>query len=96
MIHYNFLKFKAGTDVDAIAEKSKAVYAELEKELDFLSDVRIRRCVTERESNADIMFAMRIDSPDKLTAYLQAPKHVALIESLQDATVAKITFDEED
>ena len=96
MIHYNFLKFKPGADVESALDKCRRVYAELESELDFLHDARVERCVTVRDSNADIMMVMRIDSPEQLSAYLTHPKHVALAQSMKDEIAARMSFDAQD
>ena len=95
MIHYNLLKLKEGADTDAILTQCRAVYAQLEAELDFLHDAKVCRCVTERDSNADIMMIMRIDSPERLADYLQHPKHVALAQGLKDSVAARMSFDAE-
>ena len=95
MTHYNLLKLKDPSDTEKALAQCKAVYAELEAELDFLYDASVTRCITQRDSNADIMMVMRIDSPEQLGAYLQHPKHVALSQSLQDAVAARMSFDAE-
>ena len=96
MIHYNLLKFKPGADIHAAFEKCSIVYAELESELDFLHDARVERCVTVRDSNADIMMSMRINSPDQLSAYLTHPKHAALAQGMKHEIEARMSFDAQD
>ena len=95
MTHYNLLKLKDLSDTDKILAQCRAVYVELETELDFLHDASVTRCITQRDSNADIMMVMRIDSPEQLGAYLHHPKHVALSQGLQDAVAARMSFDAE-
>lgn len=95
MTHYNLLKLKDPFDTEKVLTQCKAVYAELEAELDFLHDASVTRCITQRDSNADIMMVMRIDSPEQLGAYLQHPKHMALSQGLQDAVAARMSFDAE-
>ena len=68
MTHYNLLKLKDPFDTEKVLTQCKAVYAELEAELDFLHDASVTRCITQRDSNADIMMVMRIDSPEQLGA----------------------------
>ena len=85
MTHYNLLKLKDPFDTEKVLTQCKAVYAELEAELDFLHDASV----------TDIMMVMRIDSPEQLGAYLQHPKHVALSQGLQDAVAARMSFDAE-
>ena len=38
MVHYVLLKFKAGTDVDAIELNMRETYRQLEQELPFLTE----------------------------------------------------------
>ena len=95
MIHYNFLKLTQAADVDAVFARCREVYAELEAELDFLHDAKVSRCITVRDSNADIMMVMRLDRPEQLSAYLQHPEHVALAQSLKDVVAARMSFDAE-
>ena len=95
MIHYNFLKLTQAADAEAVLARCREVYAELEAELDFLHDAKVSRCITVRDSNADIMMVMRLDRPEKLSAYLQHPKHVALAQSLKDVVAARMSFDAE-
>ena len=91
MIHYNFLKLTQAADAEAVLARCREVYAEL----DFLHDAKVSRCITVRDSNADIMMVMRLDRPEQLSAYLQHPKHVALAQSLKDVVAARMSFDAE-
>ena len=95
MIHYNFLKLTQAADAEAVLARCQEVYAELEAELDFLHDAKVSRCITVRDSNADIMMVMRLDRPEQLSAYLQHTKHVALAQSLKDVVAARMSFDAE-
>lgn len=95
MIHYNFLKLTQAADAEAVLARCREVYAELEAELDFLHDAKVSRCITVRDSNADIMMVMRLDRPEQLSTYLQHPKHVALAQSLKDVVAARMSFDAE-
>ena len=96
MVHYNLLKLKKGADAAAILAQCQAVYAALEAELPFLHDAKVSRCVTVRDSNADIMMSMRIDSPDQLSAYLTHPKHAALAQGMKHEIEARMSFDAQD
>lgn len=95
MTHYNFLKLKEQADVEAVLAICKKVYAQLEQELDFLSNARVCGCATQRDSNADIMMVMEIDPPVRLRDYLQHPKHVSLSQNLRELVAARMSFDEE-
>ena len=45
MTHYNLLKLKDPFDTEKVLTQCKAVYAELEAELDFLHDASVTRCI---------------------------------------------------
>lgn len=96
MIHYNLLKLKQGADTAAILARCQTVYAELEAELDFLHDAKVCRCVTERDSNADIMMVMQLDGPEYLNDYLKHPKHLALVNDMKDYVMDRMSFDEKE
>ena len=95
MIHYNFLKLTQAADAEAVLARCREVYAELEAELDFLHDAKVSRCITVRDSNADILMSMQIDRPEQLGTYLQHPKHVALAQGMKDSIAARMSFDAE-
>ena len=46
MTHYNLLKLKDPFDTEKVLTQCKAVYAELEAELDFLHDASVTRSET--------------------------------------------------
>lgn len=96
MLHYNLLKLRHGADADQIFQRCCVAYSRLEKELDFLHDVQVRRCATCRDSNADIMMVMRIDEPKQLSAYLQHPEHLALVQEMQCDVIDRMSFDLDD
>ena len=95
MTHYVLLKFAAGTDLDAVEQKVRGVYAELDSVLPFLNDPCVRRNCVERDSTADIMVSVRLYSPDKLQDYLTHPLHVQMGKDLKDALVGRTSFDHE-
>ena len=95
MIHYNFLKLTQAADAEAVLARCREVYAELEAELDFLHDAKVSRCITVRDSNADILMSMQIDRPEQLGTYLQHPKHVALAQGMKDSIADRMSFDAE-
>lgn len=96
MVHYNLLKLRSGADVNSIYSRCQRVYAELESELPFLHDAEVSRCVTERDSNADIMMVMHIDAPEQLGTYLRHPKHLALVQEMKNDVVDRMSFDEKE
>ena len=92
---YRLTLWTSWLEAEALLPALLTSLPELEAELDFLHDAKVCRCVTERDSNADIMMVMRIDSPDRLADYLQHPKHVALAQGLKDSVAARMSFDAE-
>ena len=76
MVHYVLLKFKAGTDVDAIELNMRETYRQLEQELPFLTEPFVWRNCVDRDSNADIMATIHLDNATQLKDYLTHPLHV--------------------
>ena len=93
MTHYVLLKLVEGTDVDFVEDKVRRVYEDLAEELDYLNDPITYRCCVERDSNADIMSVIKLDSKEFLEPYLKHPKHVQMAMDLKDVIVARISFD---
>ncbi|MBR2122033.1 MAG: Dabb family protein [Lachnospiraceae bacterium] len=93
MIHYVLLTFAPGTDLDAAEEKIRSVYAELNDALPFLNDPKVYRNCVDRDSNADIMVSVTIDSPDMLQAYLTHPLHVQMGQGFKDILIGRTSFD---
>ena len=93
MTHYVLLKFKPGTDLDAVEAKVRNTYSELDRVLDFLSNPIVYRCCVERDSNADIMAVVQLDTKENLQSYLTHPLHVQMAQDLKDALAGKTSFD---
>lgn len=93
MTHYVLLKLAEGADVDAVEKRVAETYCALEQALPYLNDpVVYRSCVT-RESNADIMVSLQLDSPDQLQPYLTHPLHLQMAQDLKDMLAGKVSFD---
>lgn len=95
MIHYVLLKFKPGADVDAIEKNVRDTYLRLEQTLPYLADAKVFRNCVSRDTNADIMATIRLDSPTHLQDYLTHPLHVQMAEKFKDAVIGRISFDHE-
>lgn len=95
MVHYVLLKFKAGTDVDAIELNMRETYRQLEQELPFLTEPFVWRNCVDRDFNADIMATIHLDNATQLKDYLTHPLHVAMADNFKDAVVTRISFDHE-
>ena len=93
MTHYVLLKFKPGTDLDTVEAKVRKTYNELEQTLDFLTTPIVYRNCVERDSNADIMVTVDLDSNEHLQDYLTHPLHVRMAQDLKDALVGRTSFD---
>lgn len=93
MTHYVLLKFKPGTDLDAVEARVRKTYNELDQALDFLTNPIVYRCCVERDSNADIMATVQLDSKEHLQDYLTHPLHVQMAQDLKDALARRTSFD---
>ena len=93
MTHYVLLKFKPGTDLDAVEARVRKTYNELDQTLDFLTSPIVYRCCVERDSNADIMATVQLDSKEHLQDYLTHPLHVQMAQDLKDALAGRTSFD---
>ncbi len=96
MMHYVLLKFRKGADVDAAEKLVRSTYEKLAEVLPYLSSPVTYRCCVERDSNADIMAVMRLDSADKLQEYLHHPLHVGMGKQLNPSIETRISFDRPD
>ena len=93
MTHYVLLTFAPGTDLDAVEAKVRGVYAQLDEVLPFLNEPQVYRNCVARDSNADIMVSVKLDSADKLQDYLTHPLHVNMGKDLKDALIGRTSFD---
>ena len=80
MIHYVLLKFKPGTWTEEIRALADTTFRQLEQEVPSIISAKIYENCYERESNADVMIRLKIDSPEHLTEYLRHPLHVRFAE----------------
>ncbi len=95
MTHYVLLKLKPGVDIDFVENKVRGVYDALAAELEYLKDPVTYRTNVVRDSNADIMSVMKLDSPECLQAYLAHPLHVGMANDLKDMLTLRVSFDHE-
>ena len=95
MKHYVLLKFNENADLDQIEKTVRDTYVSLDRELDFLHDPKVYRNTVDRDSNADIMAVIRLDSPEFLQSYLTHPLHLKMAEDLKNEVAARISFDHE-
>ncbi|MCR4590572.1 MAG: Dabb family protein [Lachnospiraceae bacterium] len=95
MKHYVLLKFKENADLDSIEKTVRDTYVSLDRELYFLHDPVVHRNTVDRDSNADIMAEIRLDSPEQLQSYLTHPLHLKMAEDLKNEVVSRISFDHE-
>ena len=95
MKHYVLLKFKENSDLDSIEKTVRDTYLSLDRELEFLHDPVVYRNTVDRDSNADIMAEIRLDSPELLQSYLTHPLHLKMAEDLKNEVMSRISFDHE-
>ena len=93
MTHYVLLKFKPDTDLDVVEARIRQTYNELNQALDFLTNPIVYRCCVERDSNADIMTIVQLDSPEHLQIYLTHPLHAQIAQDFKDAVTERTSFD---
>ena len=77
MTHYVLLKFKPGTDPDAVEASVRETYEKLDQLLPFLTDPVVFRNCVDRDSNADLMAVVQLDSSEHLNDYLTHPLQTA-------------------
>ena len=95
MTHYVLLKLAPGSDVDKAEARVRQVFAELDGELPYLNDPMVYRSCVERDTNAQLMVVMQLDSADYLQSYLTHPKHVALAQGMKEegTLIGTMSFD---
>ena len=95
MKHYVLLKFKENADLDSIEKTVRDTYVSLDRELEFLHDPVVYRNTVDRDSNADIMAVIRLDSSEFLQSYLTHPLHLKMAGDLKNEVTSRISFDHE-
>ncbi len=93
MTHYVLMKFKPGTDLAGSEKRIRETYSQLDAALPFLHNPRIYRNCVERDSNADIMAVIDLDSEEDLPRYLNHPLHLQMAASFRDSIVNRVSFD---
>ena len=93
LTHYVLLKFAPGTDLDAVEQRVRKTYQELDETLPFLHEPRVFRSCVERDSNADIMAVIDLDGEEFLKPYLTHPLHLQMAGDLKDALIGRTSFD---
>ena len=93
MTHYVLLKLAPGSDVNAVEERVRTTYRELDETLPFLHEPRVFRSCVERDSNADIMAVIELDGEEFLHSYLTHPLHLKMAGDLKDVVIGRTSFD---
>lgn len=93
MIHYVLLKLVPGSDVAAVEERVRKTYDALAETLPYLNDPVVKVNCIQRDSNADIMAVIRLDSEDCLQPYLTHPLHLQMAQDLKDVVIGRTSFD---
>jgi len=93
MIHYVLLKLAPGSDAAAVEERVRKTYDALAEALPYLNDPVVKANCIARDSNADIMAVIRLDSEDCLQPYLTHPLHLQMAQDLKDIVIGRTSFD---
>lgn len=93
MTHYVLLKLAPGSDVDAVEQRVRKTYQELDEALPFLHEPRVFRSCVERDSNADIMAVIELDGEEFLKPYLTHPLHLQMAGDLKETVIGRTSFD---
>lgn len=93
MTHYILLKLTPEADAEAAEAVIRNAYRDLEQILPFLRHPRIYRNCIVRDSNADFMIMLELDTRKDLQTYLTHPLHVAMAQTLKDSIAVRISFD---
>ncbi len=95
MTHYVLLKLAPGSDLDAAEARVRKTYDALAEALPYLTEPRVYRSCVERDSNADIMAVIQLDSAEHLQPYLTHPLHVQMAQDMKDMLIGRTSFDHE-
>ena len=93
MKHYVLLKLAPGADLEAAYDRVRQTYQALADELAWLNRPEVYRSCVERDSNADIMAAIELDSAEYLQPYLTHPLHMKMAQDMKDIVVGRTSFD---
>lgn len=93
MKHYVFLKFKPGEDLDEAEGIIRQTFRGLDQAIPWFMNPCVYRNTVERDTNADILATVEIESEDQLKTYLSHPLHVAMAARLDPEVERRITFD---
>ena len=95
MTHYVLLKFEPGFDVDAAEALVRKTYDGLAEALPWLTNQKVYRSCVSRDTNADVMAVIELDSEEHLMPYLTHPLHLAMAEELNPHIIQRNSFDHE-
>lgn len=93
MKHYVLLKFAPGADLDAAEARVRGTYNALDEALPYLHSPTVYRSCVQRDSNADLMVTLELDSESDLQPYLTHPLHLQMAQDLKPVLAGKTSFD---
>lgn len=93
MTHYVLLKVSPDADFDAVEARVRKTYQKLDDTLDFLHNPMVYRSCVSRDSNADIMAVIELDSEAFLQPYLTHPLHMQMAQDLKNVIIGRTSFD---
>ncbi|MBM6991478.1 MAG: Dabb family protein [Mobilibacterium timonense] len=93
MKHYVFLKFKPEQDLDEAEKIIRSTFRGLDNALPWFMNPCVYRNTIDRDTNADILATVEIESEEQLTTYLAHPLHRAMAARLDPEVERRTTFD---
>lgn len=93
MTHYVLFRFKDPQQKPIIYEKAKTAFSKLRQGVSCILDAHVFLNCVERNSNADLLIKLELDSPEALEIYLRHPLHRKFVLETDDLVEQRITFD---
>lgn len=93
MVHYLLLKFVPGYDIDQVTALAERTYSQIATQVSGVTSVRVFRNCVVRDSNADLLIQIELESENALGRYLEHELHKAFVVQTHDHVVQLTTFD---
>ncbi|MDO4204791.1 MAG: Dabb family protein [Selenomonadaceae bacterium] len=93
IVHIVMLRFKSEETADEGFELARVAFADLQKEIPTIEDVKIRRNCVAREGNFSVMIEMVLSDEETLDKYLKHPLHVGFAQKCMPNMNGRASFD---
>ena len=93
MTHCVLLKFKPGTDLDAVEASVRETYEKLDQLLPFLTDPVVFMNCVDRDCKSQIMAVVQRVSSEHINVYMSHPHQNQMAQDFKDALAARTSFD---